>query len=174
MSCAAAADPGGTQSQPSAAAECRKRVNGGKAEMDLPDTQQLAQVMSQSTAPAFVLGAVAGFVSILLGRMTTIVDRIRSLNEIGEDDSARAHLKSDIPRLQRRASLLNSAVRLALLSGMCTALLLVVGFASAFLKLQHEYGAGILFVIALCLLGASLFKFGQEVRIGLSEADHYR
>jgi len=142
--------------------------------MDLPDTQQLAQVMSQSTAPAFVLGAVAGFVSILLGRMTTIIDRIRSLNEIAEDGRARAHLKSDIPRLQRWASLLNSAVRLALLSGMCTALLLVVGFASAFLKLQHEYGAAVLFGIAICLLGASLFKFSQEVRIGLSEADHYR
>ena len=139
-----------------------------------PETQQLAQVMSQATAPAFVLGAVAGFVSILLGRMTMIIDRIRSLNEIGEDDSARAHLKSDIPRLRRRASLLNSAVRLALLSGMCTALLLVVGFFSAYLNLRHEYGAGILFMIALCLLGASLFLFGQEVRIGLSEADHHR
>jgi hypothetical protein len=149
--------------------------NGGRDEMNIvPDTQQLAQVMSQATAPAFVLGAVAGFVSILLGRMTTVLDRIRSLNEIGEDDSARARLRSDIPRLRRRASLLNSAVRLALLSGMCTALLLVVGFGSAFLQLQHEYGAGILFVIALCLLGASLFQFSQEIKIGLSEADHYK
>ena len=143
--------------------------------MDIvPDTAQLSQVMVQATAPAFILGAVAGFVSILLGRMTNVMDRIRSLNEIAEDGRARAHLKSDIPRLQRRASLLNSAVRLALLSGMCTALLLVVGFASAFLKLQHEYGAAVLFGIAICLLGASLFKFSQEVRIGLSEADHYR
>jgi hypothetical protein len=50
---------------------------------------------------------VAGFVSILLGRMTTIVDRIRSLNEIPKDDAARASLKSDIPRLRRRAKLLN-------------------------------------------------------------------
>ena len=106
--------------------------------------------------------------------MTTVLDRIRSLNEITDDDAKRAHLKSDIPRLQRRASLLNSAVRLALLSGMCTALLLVVGFLSAFLQVRHEYGAGILFAIALCLLGASLFQFSQEVRIGLSEADHYR
>ena len=143
--------------------------------MDLvPDTQQLAQAMSQATAPAFVLGAVAGFISILLGRMTTIVDRIRSLNEIGEDDSARAHLKSDIPRLRRRARLLNSATQLALFSGMCTSLLLVVGFASAFLKLQHEYGAAILFLIAVGLLGGALVRFGQEVRIGLSESDHYR
>jgi hypothetical protein len=30
-------------------------------------------------APAFVLGAVAGFVSILTGRMTSVVDRIRQL-----------------------------------------------------------------------------------------------
>jgi hypothetical protein len=39
--------------------------------MDIvPDTGQLSQVMVQATAPAFILGAVAGFVSILLGRMT--------------------------------------------------------------------------------------------------------
>ncbi|MBV8739269.1 MAG: DUF2721 domain-containing protein [Alphaproteobacteria bacterium] len=140
----------------------------------VPETQQLAQLMSQATAPAFVLGAVAGFISILLGRMTMIIDRIRNLNEIGEDDAARAHLKSDIPRLRRRAGMLNSATHLALLSGMCTALLLVIGFVSAFQKLEHEYGAGILSVIALALLGASLFMFSREVRIGLSESDHYR
>jgi hypothetical protein len=44
--------------------------------------------MSQATALAFVLGAVAGFVSILLGRMTTVLDRIRSLNEIAVNDAA--------------------------------------------------------------------------------------
>src|SRR5215469_2809638 len=97
-------------------------------------------------------------------------DRIRSLNEIADDDPSRAHLKSDIPRLQRRAKLLNSATHLALASGICTSSLLVVGFASAFLRLQHEYGAGLLFLIAVGLLGGSLFRFGQEVRIGLSEA----
>jgi hypothetical protein len=29
-------------------------------------------------------------------------------------------------------------------------------------------------LIAVGLLGGSLFRFGQEIRIGLSEADHYR
>ena len=43
----------------------------GSAQMDIvPDQAQLSQVMAQATAPAFILGAVAGFVSILLGRMT--------------------------------------------------------------------------------------------------------
>ena len=142
--------------------------------MDLvPDAAHLSQLMSQATAPAFVLGAVAAFVAVLLGRMTNVLDRIRNLNEITDDDTARAHLKSDIPRLRQRAKLLNSATYLALLSGICTSLLLVVGFASAFLRLQHEYGAGLLFAVAIALLGAALFRFAQEVRMGLAEADHY-
>src|SRR5262249_12737471 len=55
--------------------------------MDLvPDVQQISRLMAQATAPAFVLGAVAGFISILVGRMTTVVDRIRSPNDIADDD----------------------------------------------------------------------------------------
>jgi hypothetical protein len=143
-------------------------------DLGVPDSGQLAQIMSQATAPAFVLGAVAAFIAVLLGRMTVVLDRIRSLNEIADGDAVRAHLKSDIPRLRQRAKLLNSAVYLALSSGICTSLLLVVGFASAFFRLRHEYGAGILFALAIGLLGGSLFRFAQEVRIGLSEFDHYR
>jgi len=138
------------------------------------DASQLSQVISQSTGPAFVLGAVAGFVSILLGRMTAVMDRIRHLNDIADDEEARLHLKSDIPRLRRRLKLLNGAVRLALASGVCTTLLLFVSFGSAFLRMQHIFGAGLLFLCAVTLVGVSLFRFGQEVGIGNSEADHYR
>ncbi len=138
------------------------------------DPAQLSQAMSEATAPAFVLGAVAAFIAVLLNRLTVVLDRIRSLNEIADDDTARAQLKRDIPRLRRRVKLLNSATHLALVSGMCTSLLLFVGFVSAFLRLRHEYGATFLFTGAVGLLGASLFKFAQEVRMGLREPDHYR
>ena len=116
-----------------------------------PDVDQLAHVISEATAPAFVLGAVAGFVSILLTRLTAVVERIRYLNDIGTDQQSRARLKSDLPRLHRRARILNNATRLALASGVCTALLLVVAFACAFLRLEHMYGAGTLFFLALQL-----------------------
>ena len=139
-----------------------------------PNAAELSQIMSQATAPAFVLGAVAAFISVLLGRITNVLDRVRTLNEIRDDDTDRARLKSDIPRLRERARLLNSATYLALISGMCTALLLVLGFASAFFGLRHEYGAGALFAVAIALLGGALFRFAQEVRMGLSESDHYR
>jgi hypothetical protein len=142
--------------------------------LSAPDVIQLSQVISQATAPAFVLGAVAGFVSILVGRLNAVIERIRQLNDIADDEPSRARLKSDLPRLRRRAALLNNATRLALASGVCTALLLAVGFGSALLRLQHVYGAAALFLAAVILLGAALFRFGQEVGIGLSEADHYR
>ena len=141
--------------------------------MVLPDASELSRVISEATAPAFVLGAVAAFVAVLLNRITIIIERIRSLNEIADDD-ARSHLKSDIPRLRQRLGLLSSATYLALLSALCTASLVVVAFATALFRLQYAYGAALLFALALILLSGSIFRFGQEVKMGLSEADHYR
>jgi hypothetical protein len=142
--------------------------------MDLiPDAGQLSQVMSEATGPAFVLGAVAAFIAVLLNRMNVVIDRVRNLNEITDNDAARGHLRADIPRLRQRAKLLNSATHLALLSAMCTSLLLVIGFVGAFFRLRHEYGTGILFTVAIGLLGFSLFRFAQEVRMGLGEVDHF-
>ena len=121
--------------------------------MLFPDPAQLSRMMSEAMAPAFVLGAVAGFISILLGRLTAVVDRIRGLNDISDDDQSRVHLKSDIPRLRRRAELLSSAAHLAIFSGMCVGLLLIVGFVCAYLRLEHIYGAAPLFVVGVALLG---------------------
>ena len=120
-----------------------------------------------------MIGAVAGFVSILVARLNGIIDRIRNLNLIGEDESPRARLKDDIPRLKHRARLLNAGIRFALASGICTTLLVVLAFASAFAGLRHEPVAAILFMVALGLLGAALFSFAREVWIGLNEFDDH-
>ncbi|HYZ61986.1 MAG TPA: DUF2721 domain-containing protein [Acetobacteraceae bacterium] len=143
--------------------------------MDMvPDAGQLAQVMSHAMAPAFVLGAAAAFVAILLSRIASVLERVRYLHEIADDDPVRGHLKADIPRLRQRARLLNSATYLVIWSGICTSLLMVLGFAAAFLRLRHEYGAALLFAASIGLLAMALYKFGQEVRMGLSESDHFR
>jgi Protein of unknown function (DUF2721) len=137
------------------------------------NSEQLSTIISHAVAPAFLLGAVAALVSILITRMAGITDRIRNLNQIADDDDARAWLKTDIARLERREKLLNHALKLALISGLCIILLLFVGFVFAFLGYRHEPGAGVLFIVALCLLGGSVFLFLQDVRISLSEHDHH-
>jgi hypothetical protein len=138
------------------------------------DLSQLSQIIEHATAPAFMLGAVAGFVSILIARMNGIIDRVRSLNMIADDDSPRARLKADIPRLKNRARLMNDAIYLSVGSGICTTVLVILAFASAFVGFRHESLVGVLFIVALALLGAALFTFAREVRVALNEFDHYR
>jgi hypothetical protein len=140
---------------------------------DATDLSQLSQIIAHATAPAFLLGAVAGFVSILIARMNGIIDRVRNLNTIADDDGPRARLKADIPRLKRRARLVNNAIYLAVGSAICTTLLVILAFASAFVGVRHEQVVGVLFVVALTLLGGALFTLAREVRIGLNDFDHY-
>jgi hypothetical protein len=68
---------------------------------------------------------------------------------------------------------MNDAIYLSVGSGICTTVLVILAFASAFVGLRHEFLVGILFVIALGLLVAALFTFAREVRIALNEFDHY-
>jgi len=99
--------------------------------------------------------------------------RIRALNAIAEDDHLRAHLKADVGRLRRRARLLHSGILATLLGGLCATLLLAILFLSEFFGLKYAYGSGLLFLAATLFLGFALFRFAQEVRVGLSGADEH-
>ena len=135
----------------------------------VPDASQLASIFSQAVAPAFLLGAVAAFISLLMKRLENVVNRIGSLARIADSDATMVHLKNEIPYLKRRAVLLNTATYMALGGGICTTLLLMIAFASAFFKLQHIYGGGLLFGLANALLTMSLYKFAREVKAELTE-----
>lgn len=140
---------------------------------DTPSVEQLSQVIVQVTAPSFLLGAVAGFVSLLVSRMNRVVDRIQVLNSISDGDEARARLKEDIPRLKRRAQLLNKAILFAGTSAILTCLLVIVAFVSAFYQLRHEYGVAVLFIAAVGVFTAALANLIRETRISLHEYDMY-
>lgn len=137
------------------------------------DSEHLSSMIAHAVAPAFMLGAVAALVSILITRVNGVTDRIRNLNQISDNDAARRWLKDDIPRLKRREQLLTSAIWFAVTAGIAISILLLVGFVFAFLGFRHEPGAGALFIVSLCLLTASLFRFLQDIAISLSEADHH-
>lgn len=136
---------------------------------DTPSVEQLSQVIVQVTAPSFLLGAVAGFVSLLISRMNRVVDRIQALNAIPADDAARTTLRKDIPRLNRRAELLNRAIQFSGISAILTCLLVIVAFISAYYQLRHEYGVAVLFVVALSFFTAALTNLVRETRISVHE-----
>ena len=141
---------------------------------ETPSVTHLAQVIAQVTAPSFLLGAVASFTSVLIARMNRIIDRSQILNAIGDDETPRARLKTDIPRLKLRAELLNKAILFSTISAIITSMLVIVAFVSAYLNIAHEYGVGLLFILALVFFTASLVNLARETRIALHEMDHYR
>jgi len=134
---------------------------------------QLSQVIAQVTAPAFLLGAVAAFIAVLISRMNRVIDRSQALNAIGDDDNVKGHLKSDIPRLKRRAVLLNKAILFSAISATISSFLVIVSFASAYLNVRHEYGVGLLFMLSVAFFMASLINLARETRIALHEYDHF-
>lgn len=139
---------------------------------ETPSVSQLSQVISQAAAPAFLLGALAAFIAVLISRLNRIVDRTIVLNGISDDD-VRCRLKADLPRLMRRAAMLNRAIFWAVIASISVTLLVIVAFVTAFFQLQHERGVAIFFLISLGAFTISLIDFAREVRIALSQFDHY-
>lgn len=136
-----------------------------------PSIDQLARIIGTVAAPAFLLGAVASFISVLVTRTNHVIDRSHFLHGIADDDVSKAHLKADIPRLKHRATLLKRALSGAVLSAILTALIIIVAFISAFYQVSHEYGVALLFVGALIAFCVSLIDLAREVRISLHEND---
>ena len=136
-----------------------------------PSIDQLGRIIGSVAAPAFLLGAVAAFISVLVSRMNRVIDRSQFVHNIPDDDKSKAFLKADLPRLKRRAALLNRSLFRAILSAIFTALIIIVAFVSALLHLDHEYGAALLFMAALLTFCSSLVDLARETRIALHEND---
>jgi len=139
----------------------------------VPSIEQLSRIIGSVAAPAFLLGAVAAFISVLISRMNRVIDRSQFLHGIADGDGAKEHLKADIPRLKSRAALLNQSIFYSTVSAIITASLIIVAFVSAMLHLAHEYGVAFLFVAALLFFVVSLINLARETRIALSDFDHH-
>ncbi len=136
-----------------------------------PSIDQLARIIGNVAAPAFLLGAVASFISVLLSRINRVIDRAQFIHGIPESDTSRLFLKSDLPRLRRQAALLNRSLFSAIVAAIFTALIIIVAFISALLQFAHEYGVAILFMAALLMFCASLVDLARETRLALHEND---
>jgi uncharacterized protein DUF2721 len=136
-----------------------------------PSVDQLARIIGNVAAPAFLLGAVAAFISVLVSRLNRVIDRAQFIYNIPDSDTSRSFLKGDLPRLRRRAEILNRALFWAVVAAILTAFIIIVAFVSALLHLSHEYGVALLFMAALVTFCASLIDLARETRIALHDND---
>ena len=131
------------------------------------DIDHLSSAITHATAPAFMLGAVAGFLSILITRFERIVDRNRALQAGGV--VLETSVKETIARsFARRMTLLGNAIYLAVLSALVTAMLLIAAFLAGLLGIGHGGVVAVMFMVALALLIASLIQFAREIRLHMA------
>jgi uncharacterized membrane protein YqjE len=95
------------------------------------------------------------------------------INGIPDDDAVRHRLKADLPRLVRRAAMVNRAIFWAVMASISLTVLVIVAFLTAFFQVQHERGVAIFFLISLSAFTIALVDFAREVRMALSEFDHF-
>jgi hypothetical protein len=92
----------------------------GASELALvDDIDHLSLAISHATAPAFMLGAVAGFLSILISRLERLADRDRALRSA--DATAVDPSGAIASSFSRRMALLSRAIYFAVLSALVTA-----------------------------------------------------
>jgi hypothetical protein len=131
------------------------------AELAVPSLHKIEAIFSNATAPAFFLGAVAAFVSLMTNRLGTVNDRIRAA-QAKVDAAPTPQRALHLEHLRRRARMLHDGILLTLCAGICATLLLSELFVTQFFDLAYAYGASLLFMVATLCLVAALIRFAQE------------
>jgi Protein of unknown function (DUF2721) len=127
------------------------------------DIDHLSLAISHATAPAFMLGAVAGFLSILIARLERVADKIRALRSL---DAATADPSGALAAsFSRRMVLLSRAIYFAVLSALVTAGFLIAAFVAALEGIGHARLVATMFALSLGLLIAALIDLTREIRV---------
>ena len=127
----------------------------------------LAQVIQLAVAPVFLLTGVGAILNVLANRMARIIDRARPMEErlATVDEGTARDLHQRLKVLSRRASFINRAIGLCVLSGLLVSLVVAALFVSSSWRLDLALPISIAFVLALFSLAISLVYFLREVFI---------
>jgi len=136
--------------------------------MDAPShVASVAQVIQAAVAPVFLLAGVGTTLNVLATRIGRIIDGARVMEArlpTATPDDVR-DLHSRLRVLSRRATLINRAIALCVLSGLLVSLVVAALFVSSSLRIDLASPIAVTFVIALLSLAAALLLFLREVFI---------
>ena len=136
--------------------------------MDAPShVAGVAQVIQAAVAPVFLLAGVGTTLNVLATRIGRIIDGARAMEArlpMATPDDVR-ELHSRLRVLSRRATLINRAIALCVLSGLLVSLVVAALFVSSSLRIDLASPIAVTFVTALLSLAAALLLFLREVFI---------
>ncbi len=141
----------------------------------IPGISTVAQTITLALSPIFMLTAIGQLLNVLAGRLSRVVDRVRTLEQLHPQSTGPEHDRHvwELRVLDRRISIINASLFLAVSSAVLTAVVVVGLFVATLAKLHVASAVAIVFILAMTLLIASLIGFMIEVRVSL-RAIHVR
>lgn len=127
----------------------------------------IAQAIQLAVAPVFLLTGVGATLNVLASRIGRIIDRARIMEDqlMRATPEAAAELHSRLRVLSKRATLVNRAIGLSVMSGILVSLVVAALFVTAALQLDLAAAIAVAFVLALLGLASALIYFLREVFI---------
>jgi hypothetical protein len=137
--------------------------------MPATPVRELIPVLQVAIAPVILISGVGLLLLSLTNRFGRAVDRSRQLlKEMRESrETDRPGLARQVEVLFRRARLIRLAIILATLSVLLAALLIIVLFLTALLRLEVGLLICLLFIACLTSLVAALGAFLREIHLSL-------
>lgn len=127
----------------------------------------IAEAIQASLSPVFVLTGIGALLNVLTGRLSRVIDRVRTLEERHPqlDVDERARTVWELRRLAKRMSVINAALFLAVASAVATCIVVALLFLGALTKSHIGHYVAFSFILAMSLLIASFVAFMVEVRL---------
>jgi len=130
---------------------------------------ELVPILQTAIGPALLISGVGLLLLTMTNRLGRVVDRARLLVDQMDDmpPDLRARKLAQLPILWRRARQIRAAIAFALISALLAAVLVVLLFLFALLRIEDSRCISGLFVLCMGTLIASLVMFLQEINQSL-------
>lgn len=141
----------------------------------LPQVSQVAQTIQLALAPVFLLTGIGAFLNVCVGRLARIIDRARVvetriLNSRGQEHD---RMVSEIRMLDRRMSVVNSAIFLSVASACAVCMVVILLFAGNLFDAHLGTAIAIFFSLAMVVQAIAFAVFIVEIRLA-SRTIHIR
>lgn len=143
--------------------------------MESPYLSTVAATIQTAIAPVFLLAGLGAILNVMVGRLARIVDRARKLEQLHPGSTGPEHDRHvwELRLIDRRISVINTAIFLCVSSALATCLVVALLFVSRLFSLHVGGIIAAAFVVSMVLLMACLIYFLFEVRMSLG-AIHVR
>lgn len=142
---------------------------------NLPAVSSIAQSIQLSLSPIFMLAGIGALLNVLAGRLSRVIDRSRALESLHPRTTGPEHDRHvwELRLLDRRITIINLALFLAVASAVATCLVVALLFVGSLTDLHVGPAVAVTFILAMVMLIIALTSFMIEVRVSL-RAIHVR